>query len=721
MNSKIPFDLSAKRTKSLILAGAASLAIAFYLFLGVDSLSRKSVHFDETAHLASGYFMLKYDDYRVGTANMIFSQKMAAMPLFFSEVKDPDPAMIYKALDGKYMSGNEAFGIGMLLLNESGNDSHKLLVRSRMVMLFFGLITALAVFFWSRKIFGSSGGLISLAFLSSCPVFISLSGIIGTDIVATSLFLLIVWAYWILLHRVTPFTCMLFAVPSGLLLLTKMSSLLFGPVAILLLLIRIIANRPLGFGWGWNPSREISSRGKSTIIIVSGLLASALIILVVIWGGYGFRYSSVPSGSKGAVLNWQVFLEKQYSGPQGAQGGIYMRNENANRGLISSVRFAKSMHLLPEAFLFDLVSLSNLTQSRKAFFLGETSSKGWILYFPSIFLAKSGPPLIIAVIILAVSSLVLLLRKARIPETRMPWQIYECLPLLVFITVYMAIAMLGSINIGHRHILPIYPFIYVLLGAFVFLLRTKIIWPKIILSLLILSSFVTAIAAHPNHLAYISPLFGGTNMGYRLFIDSSIEWGQELPAVKKWIDAHQADIKGRNLYFSYFGSGSPEKEGIKSLRLPGFFDPLETDPQSCTFLGRLKPGVYLVSATMLQPVYYTRNRSDGRIFRLSAPWCRDFEEKYQELKKYADALYDVSETAKSTNNPGLLRDWMIKNRPGTVPESKTEQYWLEYLAMFDLARFARLASFLRCSTPDGNINYSVYLFDLDDNELELAL
>ena len=210
-------------------------------------------------------------------------------------------------------------------------------------------------------------------------------------------------------------------------------------------------------------------------------------------------------------------------------------------------------------------------------------------------------------------------------------------------------------------------------------------------------------------------------MGYRLFVDSSIEWGQELPAVKKWIDAHGAELKGRNLYFSYFGSGSPEKEGIKSLRLPGFFDPLETNPESCTFLERLKPGVYLVSATMLQPVYYSRVRSDGTILDFSARWCGDFEEEYQRIKRHANALYDVSETAKSTNNPGLLRDWMIKNRPGAVPESKTEQYWLEYLAMFDLARFARLASFLRCSTPDGNINYSVYVFDLDDNELELAL
>jgi hypothetical protein len=717
MKVNINSNLSEKPVRKLVIAGAVSLAIGFYLFMSIDCFSRKSVHFDETAHLASGYFMLKHDDYRVGTANMIFSQKMAALPLVFSTIKDLEPAMIDKAFDGKCT----AFAIGTALLNDSGNDSAKLLFCGRMVMLLFGLISALTVFFWSKKLFGSSGGLISLAFLSSCPVFISFSGIIGTDIVVTSLFILTVWSYWTLLHRVTPFTCILFAVPSGLLLITKMSSLIFGPVALLLLLIRFIANRPLEFGLGWKAPHVISSRGKSTGIIIASLFTSALIILVVIWAGYGFRYATAQPDSNGATLNWPDSLEKQDYAKLEAQTGTQKQNENVNGSLISFVHFAKSFHLLPEAFLFDLASLDNLTQSRKAFFLGETSNEGWILYFPIIFIAKSGLPLILAIIIIAVSFMLLLLQKYRTHDTITPWQIYECSPILIFISVYMAVAMLASINIGHRHILPIYPFIYVLLGALVFSFQTKILWHKIILYLLIASCFVTAIAAHPNHLAYISPLFGGTYKGYRFFSDSSIEWGQELPAVKKWIDSHQTDIKGRNLYFSYFGSGEPEKEGIKSLRLPGFFDPLETNPQSCTFLERLKPGVYFISATMLQPVYYSRVRSDGTTLNLSAAWGEDFEAEYRKMKKLADALYDISEAAKAPNNPEIIRAWMIKNCPAAIPEDKVEKYWLEYLAMFDLARFAKLAFVLRNREPDANINYSIYVFFLDDKELELAL
>ena len=91
------------------------------------------------------------------------------------------------------------------------------------------------------------------------------------------------------------------------------------------------------------------------------------------------------------------------------------------------------------------------------------------------------------------------------------------------------------------------------------------------------------------------------------------------------------------------------------------------------------------------------------------------------MKKDAYALYDISEAAKSAHNPELLHGWMIKNRPDTIPENKAEQFWLESLAMFDLARFARLASFLRQTSPDSDINYSVYVFDLNENDLNLAL
>jgi hypothetical protein len=103
-----------------------------------------------------------------------------------------------------------------------------------------------------------------------------------------------------------------------------------------------------------------------------------------------------------------------------------------------------------------------------------------------------------------------------------PWKLYECVPLLVFITVFMAVAMTRSINIGHRHILPIYPFVFVLLGALACFFSRDNILPKLMILALLAGSLVTVIAIHPNHLAYISPILGGPYKGYRLLVDSTL-------------------------------------------------------------------------------------------------------------------------------------------------------------------------------------------------------
>ncbi|MFZ2654856.1 MAG: glycosyltransferase family 39 protein [Victivallales bacterium] len=667
MEIKIPKKHPSSVKQRLLVNSMAVVIVAFYLFLSLTSAWQKSAYFDETAHIMSGYFMLKYDDYRVNTANMVLGQKLAALPSIISNVNPPSPDLVKRTFSTQYTSGAEAFGLGQVFLNESGNNSQKILFEGRTVMILFGLLTAITVFFWSRKLFGPYGGLISIFFLATCPVFISLSGIVGADIAVTALFLLSTWMFWILLHRVTPFTVSAFGLLAGLLLITKTSSLVFAPVSLILLSLSLLVNRPLAFGWGWRPSQQIESRKLSALTLLASLAASALIVFASIWAGYGFRYSAAPPESTGATLNWQRVLNQQSGNLENPHGPI----ENVP---ISFIRISKTSHLFPEAFLFDLANLGTLTKSRIAFFLGETSTNGWFLYFPVAFLAKSGLPMVFALILATLSWLYLSLRPKGETKSRALWSIYDCLPILVFIGVFMVVLITSSINIGHRHMLPIYPFIYIFLGSLVFIFQQAKLWPKILLAAIMMASFWTALSNHPTHLAYISPLFGGPSKGYSLFADSSLEWGQELPAVRKWLDSPSVDLRDRPVYFSYFGSGSPEAEGIHLLRLPGFFDPLQTIPQSCTFTGRLLPGVYLISGTMLQPVYYSRMKGDDFGVDFSSSWCKKHENKYQEMRRCAEEFY-------TTNNPTRLQDWMRQNRPKILPESQAGEYWMDSLPL----------------------------------------
>ena len=676
---------------------SAAIIIGFYLFLAIDTARKKSVHFDETAHIMSGYFMLKYDDYRLSTANMILGQKLAALPLLSSDIRPPAPETIRRTLDRKHLSGVESFTLGMAFLNNSGNDSHNILLRGRLMMILCGLATALLVFFWSKKLFGAGGGLISLCFLASCPVFISLSGIIGADIAATALLVILVWSYWTLLHRVTPLTVLIFGISAGLLLITKLSSLVFGPVALILLLIRLAADRPLKVGWNSANAREVISRKNSLAVLAGGISIAAVIVFITIWAAYGFRYSSTPPTATGATPDLQNLMGRQ-----------------------PVLVFAKDHHLLPEAFLLDYASLGGLVESRPSFLLGETSRNGRMIYFPFTFIAKTGLPMLLA-LILAVGACLWTWGTSKGGDGKIiPWKLYDCLPILTFVGVYMSIMITSEINIGHRHILPIYPFIYILLGGLVFIFNLKAVWPKIAMGFLLAAGFTAAISNHPNHLSYISPVLGGPSGGYKMLVDSSLEWGQELPALKKWMDVNQKELSSQTVYFSYFGSGSPEAEGIITSRLPGFLDPIMIVPQACTYRGRLKPGAYLLSATMLQPLYYSRFKIDYSEMKFIGWWSKAYEDDYQELRRNAEAFYGISENAGSAGNPSLLQDWMKKNCPAAAANQE-DQYWMGTLVIYDLYRFARLASYLRHRKPDDHVNYSIYVFFLDEKELKLAL
>jgi hypothetical protein len=103
------------------------------------------------------------------------------------------------------------------------------------------------------------------------------------------------------------------------------------------------------------------------------------------------------------------------------------------------------------------------------------------------------------------------------------------------------------------------------------------------------------LAQHPHHLAYFNELAGGPSNGWRLLVDSNLDWGQDLKRLAAWLREHPTP----GLKLSYFGSAEPAWYGIASEALPGYAAP---HPPRVT--RKVAPGdVLAVSATNLQGVY----------------------------------------------------------------------------------------------------------------------
>ncbi len=221
-----------------------------------------------------------------------------------------------------------------------------------------------------------------------------------------------------------------------------------------------------------------------------------------------------------------------------------------------------------------------------AFAGGQRQRGGWWWYFPLVIAIKTPLPVLIAFLILL--GIVLRQGGARLWADRWLW---------VFPLFYLATAMWSGVNVGYRHLLPIFPFVYVGLGELVPALaavRSK----KLLLGLRsagVLLGFwliLGTLRIYPFSVAYFNETIGGARQGYRYLVDSNLDWGQYFKALRIWMQT--AGVQQVEL--SYFSWVDPARYGIRYHKLPparrgGDVLLRQYDPA---------PGVYAIGATPLQ-------------------------------------------------------------------------------------------------------------------------
>jgi hypothetical protein len=164
---------------------------------------------------------------------------------------------------------------------------------------------------------------------------------------------------------------------------------------------------------------------------------------------------------------------------------------------------------------------------------------------------------------------------------------------------FFAVAMTATLNIGVRHILPVYPFLLLAAGpALAWLWERGKSW---IAGALLAVAMVESLSVYPHYLTFFNRLVGGPRHGHEYLVDSNLDWGQDLKGLKRWMDRQGVD----HVNLSYFGTADPAYYGIACTHLPGapFFD------EDRIAAPRL-PGYVAVSATNLHGVYLERSQRD---------------------------------------------------------------------------------------------------------------
>ncbi|MGB9598331.1 MAG: hypothetical protein ACPLZH_00585 [Minisyncoccales bacterium] len=220
---------------------------------------------------------------------------------------------------------------------------------------------------------------------------------------------------------------------------------------------------------------------------------------------------------------------------------------------------AKNDFLRPWAqYLLGLLMAVHRTGSGNTmFFLGEISTQGWPYYFPIVFLLKEPLPLHI---LIAFSFFYLILKVKRIWEKtgfstmkKMLSLHFELLAIVVFVIIYWLVSLNSKLNLGVRHLLASFPFLYIIVSfAIVKMLKEPYLKFKIFfLSFLLLWQAVSLIKIYPYFLSYFNELIGGPKNGYLYTTDSNLDWGQDLKRLAQWLEKKKIN----KIYIDYFGGG----------------------------------------------------------------------------------------------------------------------------------------------------------------------
>jgi hypothetical protein len=183
-----------------------------------------------------------------------------------------------------------------------------------------------------------------------------------------------------------------------------------------------------------------------------------------------------------------------------------------------------------------------------AFFFGEYSWHNWWGYFPLAFLIKT-----------PVGSLVLVIISLVFYRIGSPLGYRQALFLLLPVTLIFLAMTQAKTNIGLRHILPVYPFLFVLASRTATLHLRRPSLALLLTGIPLACTAISSLRIAPHQLAYFNESVGGPEQGYRYLSDSNLDWGQDLKGLKAYVDKEKLPI----IYLSYFGTAPPSYYGIR--------------------------------------------------------------------------------------------------------------------------------------------------------------
>jgi len=486
----------------------------------VSSIPTLSLTCDEQSHFAAGLWYWRKGNFQMVPETPPLIHLYATVPLLFTDINMPH---------GGFERTRSILAYAANLIRVNWDRLQTYLILTRLMIAAMSACFALCVWRWARTLYGKLAGLSALFFYCFSPNIVAHSSLFTTEIGCSFLMLVSAFALWrFVVWWETAEGAKWFAplgraavlgFATGLALLAKMTSLcLFFLIGLIFLILGIQTVR----------------RRRPVCKWMGMLAASAVALLVVVTltvnAGYLFQGTGEEIGSyefKSAFMQRvQRLLPRSTPVP------------------------------LPYSYVDGFDRLRRDTEGRYlAFLRGRLSTKGWWYYYALAYLWKVPVPMLI----LLFAAVLMRLRHPCIPS------VSDCVAPCAALVVFGVMSFLTDINIGLRYVLPAFAFIFVWTSpALSGMLRGRMMW-RVAGVLLAASYAASALAIWPHQLSYFNCLAGGPANGYKLLVDSNIDWGQDLISLRRYMAKHGIP----RVKIAYFGPlVDPDMYGVHHEHLP---------------------------------------------------------------------------------------------------------------------------------------------------------
>jgi len=486
-----------------VVAGVAGLILLFAIHLELISRAN-TITWDEPDHIYSGYMSWR-GDFGLNPEHPPLVKFVATVPLLPMQLNVPEmqdrPYRLQAVLGGRDFIFH--------------NDADKIVFRAQMAASIFTLLLLVIAFLATREMFNTTAGFLALGLLLFDPTLLAHGALVTTDAAQACFLLASIYAFYRYVQLPSAGRLMITGVAVGLALASKHSAVLVFPMLLILAGIEIFRRESANSG-------SQLSVGKCAARYARALAIIGLMSVAILWAAYGFRYAARGNG-----LQLNPPMEAQLAKvPSPTQAKV----------LHEFARF----HLLPESYIYGFAHVLFSANSFNSYLFGKSYPHAVWFYFPVAMLVKSS---LTFLILLAISVWVIASGRLRMRR--------ELLFLLIPPLIYLAVSMKGGMNIGIRHILPVYIFLAILIaGAASALIKNGRRWRYAVVLLLVFQA-ISVTRAFPNCIGYANEAFGGPKNAWRYVSDSSADWAQQLHAVKRYTDEHHM----QNCWFVYFGTG----------------------------------------------------------------------------------------------------------------------------------------------------------------------